>query len=196
LAEKERPQLKRNLKLIAALLSVWALFACASGKGSPLKGAPPAPQADWVYEKDAVRLVFKADRELNLYNGVHHALSVCVYQLKDPNAFNQLGSDRNGLYVLLGCETFDPSVTSFRRITVQPGQELTVTLDRAQASRYVGIAAGYYAIEREKIIRLAEIPVEVKTSGFFFRTQYAITAPLSLNVVLGPQAIQRVEAIP
>jgi hypothetical protein len=87
-------------------------------------------------------------------------------------------------------------VTSFRRITVQPGQELTVTLDRAQASRYVGIAAGYYAIEREKIIRLAEIPVEVKTSGFFFRTQYAITAPLRLNVVLGPQAIQRVEAIP
>jgi type VI secretion system VasD/TssJ family lipoprotein len=81
--------LKQNLKLMAALLSVWTLFACASGKDSPLKGAPPAPQADWAYEKDAVRLVFKADRELNLYNGVQHALSVCVYQLKDPNAFNQ-----------------------------------------------------------------------------------------------------------
>jgi len=123
-------------------------------------------------------------------------LSVCVYQMKDPNAFNQLGSDRNGLYVLLGCETFDPSVTSFRRITVQPKQELSITLDRAQASRYVGIAAGYYAVEREKIIRLVEIPIQVKTSGFLGRTQYAIPAPLNLNVVLGPQAIQRVEAIP
>ena len=87
-------------------------------------------------------------------------------------------------------------MTSFRRITVQPRQELSIALDRAQASRYVGIAAGYYAVEREKIIRLVEIPVQVKTSGFLGRNQYAIPAPLNLNVVLGPQAIQRVEAIP
>ena len=188
--------MKRNLKLMAVWLSALALFACASGKDASSKGGAPIPRADWSYEKDAIRLVFKADGDLNLYSGVHHALSVCVYQLKDPNAFNQLGSDRNGLYVLLSCEAFDPSVTSFRRITVQPKQELSITLDRAQASRYVGIAAGYYAIEREKIIRLVEIPIQVKTSGFLGRTQYAIPAPLNLNVVLGPQAIQKVEAIP
>jgi type VI secretion system VasD/TssJ family lipoprotein len=188
--------LKQNLKLMAACLSTLALFACASGKDASPKRHPPIPQVDWSYEKEAIRLVFKADSNLNPYSGASHALSVCVYQLKDPNAFNQLGSDQNGLYVLLGCETFDPSVTSFRRITVQPRQELTITLDRAQASRYVGIAAGYYTLERDKIIRLVEIPVDVKISGFLGRTQYSIPASLNLNVVLGPQAIDKVEAIP
>ncbi len=181
-----------HFRLLAVLLSIVLLFACST---PPPKSRPPGPQPDWSYEKEAIRLSFRADRDLNLHDGLRHALSLCVYQLKDPNAFNQLASDRNGLYVLLGCETFDPSVTSFRRITVQPGQELDVTLDRGQASRYVAIAAGYYGLEREKITRLFEIPVEVKSTGVIFKDQYAIPGGLNLLVVLGTQAIEKVEPL-
>lgn len=184
--------MKLNLKLPAALLIIGLFFACSS---PPPKSGPPGPQPEWSFEKEAIRLSFQADRDLNLYDGLRHALSLCLYQLKDPNAFNQLASDRNGLYVLLGCETFDPSVTSFRRITVQPGQELNVTLDRGQASRYVGIAAGYYGLEREKVTRLIDIPVEVKSTGVIFKERYAVPGGLNLRVVLGPQAIERVESL-
>jgi type VI secretion system VasD/TssJ family lipoprotein len=180
------------LRPLVVLLSVGLLFACSA---PPPKTRPPGPQPEWSFEKEAIRLSFQADRDLNLHDGLRHALSVCVYQLKDPNAFNQLASDRNGLYVLLGCETFDPSVTSFRRVTVQPGQELDLTLDRGQASRYIGIAAGYYSLEREKITRLVEIPVEVKSTGVIFRDKYAIPGSLNLRVVLGTQAIETVEPL-
>jgi type VI secretion system VasD/TssJ family lipoprotein len=184
--------LNSHFRLVVALLSIGLLFACSAP--AP-KSRPPGPQPEWSFEKEAIRLSFQADRDLNQHDGLRHALSVCVYQLKDPNAFNQLASDRNGLYVLLGCETFDPSVTSFRRITVQPGQELDLTLDRGQASRYVGIAAGYYSLEREKITRLVEIPVEVKSTGVIFKDKYAIPGGLNLRVVLGTQAIEKVEPL-
>ncbi len=185
-------------RIALAWLGALALLA-AAGCSSPAKTTPPLTQApalhvDWAYEKDAVRLVFKADRSLNMYKGVPHALSLCVYQLKDPNAFNQLSGDANGLSVLLGCETFDPAVTSFRRITVQPSQDLSVALDRAQGTRYVGLAAGFYRLERERIVRLMEIPVEIKSSGMILREKYAVAAPLNAEVTLGPEQIEKVEA--
>jgi type VI secretion system VasD/TssJ family lipoprotein len=178
------------------MLCIWGMTsACSSAKTTPPLAQAPSLHVDWAYEKDAIRLVFKADRNLNFHKGVPHALSLCISQLKDPNAFNQLSSDASGIYVLLGCETFDPGVTSLRRITVQPGQDLSVSLDRAQGTRYVGLAAGYYTMERGRIVRLMEIPVEVKSTGLVFRERYAVAAPLSVEVVLGSEQIEKVEAL-
>lgn len=184
--------IRNTLIGLGILMGLFAV-GCSSPAKSPPIAQAPALHVDWAYEKDAIRLVFKADRSLNFYKGLQHALSLCVYQLKDPNAFNQLSADANGLTVLLGCETFDPAVTSFRRITVQPGQELSVTLDRAQGTRYVGIAAGYYRLERERIVRLLDIPVAVKTTGMILRDQYAVAAPLNAELTLGPEQIEKTE---
>ena len=187
--------MKTYLKLVLILAMALLVLSCASQKESRSAATSELQPEDWRYEKDAIRLVFKADPKLNFREGVPHTLHLCIYQLRDPNAFNQLASDQEGLYLLLGCSTFDASVTSFKGESIQPGQDLTMTLDRAEGSKYVGIAAGYYQIERERTIRLVDIPIEIRSKGFLGWTKYAVPGVLKLDVTLGAQQIEKVEAV-
>jgi type VI secretion system VasD/TssJ family lipoprotein len=187
--------LKTYLKLVLILGMGLLVLSCASQKESRQPAASDLQPEEWGYEKDAVRLVFKADPKLNFREGVPHTLHLCIYQLRDPNAFNQLAADQEGLYLLLGCSTFDASVTSFKGESIQPGQVLTMTLDRAEGSKYVGIAAGYYQIERERIIRLVGIPIEIRSKGLLGWTKYAVPGVLNEEITLGAQQIEKVEAI-
>jgi type VI secretion system VasD/TssJ family lipoprotein len=126
------------------LLAMW-LAACAT--------------TDWKYEKDAVRLHLQSDPNLNLFAGSPHTLILCVYHLRDPNAFHQTVDERDGLVKLLECSRFDPSVTYAKRFVVQPRQQLTETLDRAEGARYVAVVAGYSELRKDRVTRFYEIPV-------------------------------------
>ncbi len=148
----------------------------------------PAPE--FGYEEDAIKIHVKADPQLNLSDGKPHTLLACIYQLKDPNAFNQLAGDQDGLYRLLECSLFDASVVGAKKLIVQPGQNTTFNLDRAQGTAYVGVAAGYYLIERERIVRLYEIPVVIEKKGIVRRTKRQKLETLEIDLKLGPQQIQ------
>jgi len=191
---ERRHPLKLSGKLLVVMVVALTLASCAAQKKSApepdVLAPPPAP-----YAPNAIRLVLKADPQLNLYDGVHHALNLCVYQLKDPNAFNQLSNEKEGLQVILSCGTFDPSVTNFTQIVVQRGQVLSQTLDRAEGTRYVGLAASYYTLDKERVIRFYPIPVEVKKEGWIFTDKYPYLAPLNLQVELGSQQIGNVEVL-
>jgi len=154
-------------------------LACAS---TP----PPAPP--FGYEKGAVSLHVKADPQLNLTDGTPHTLLLCVYELKDPNVFNQLAQDSKGLYKLLECGPFDGSVATAKRLIIHPDQDLTFTLDRAEGAKYVAVIAGYYSLHRDKIIRLFEVPVVVKRKGLTGKV--AEPGHLSVDLKLGPYEIQ------
>jgi type VI secretion system VasD/TssJ family lipoprotein len=186
--------LKRWLKLVLVLVVVGFLFSCGSKKGSTTKSGSEMEPEKWSYQKDAIRVVLKADPQLNSHDGLPHTLHLCLYQLQDPNAFNQLSGDEDGLYLLLDCGVFDSSVTSFQRLTVQPGQQLTQSFDRAEGSRYVGIAAGYYIIEKERMTRFLKIPVDIKRRGLLFR-KYAVPGELDMEMTLGPQQIEKIETV-
>jgi type VI secretion system VasD/TssJ family lipoprotein len=174
------------------------LCACASDKGASEEvtrtSEDPQPE-EWPYKKNGIRLIFIADSKLNSSDGIAHTLHICAYQLRDPNAFNQLTSDQDGLLQLLECFPFDSSVTSFKELIVQPGQTLSVALDRAEGSEYVGIATGYAKVEKERIIIFRQIPVDVKRKGLLWRTKYAEPADLHLKIKLGSQQIESVEVI-
>ncbi len=148
----------------------------------------PAPE--FGYEEDAIKIHVKADPQLNLSDGKPHTLLACIYQLKDPNAFNQLAGDQDGLYRLLECSLFDASVVGAKKLIVQPGQNTTFNLDRAQGTAYVGVAAGYYLIERDRIVRLYEIPVVIEKKGIVRRTKRQKLETLEIDLKLGPQQIQ------
>jgi type VI secretion system VasD/TssJ family lipoprotein len=186
--------LKTWLKLVVVFVVVIFFFSCGSKKGTTKKTGPGLEPAKWSFEEDAIRMVFKADPQLNAHDGLPHALHLCLYQLQDPNAFNQLSADEDGLYLLLDCGVFDPTVTSFQQLTVQPGQQLSQSFDRAESSRYVGIAAGYYIIEKERMTRFLKIPVKIKRRGILLK-KYAVPGALNLEITLGPQQIDKIETI-
>jgi type VI secretion system VasD/TssJ family lipoprotein len=177
--------------LIVTQVLLMVICACAS-KPSTSYNLPPDLRPEWRFERNAVQVGFKAVPQLNFSDGIPHHLSVCLYQLRDPNAFNQLGNDVSGLYRLLECGVFDAGVASSKRLDIQPGGDLEVTLDRAEGARYIGIAAGYYQLEKARIIKLVEIPVVVKRKGLLWRKKYSRPAPLKLEISLGPLQIEDV----
>jgi type VI secretion system VasD/TssJ family lipoprotein len=163
--------------LLLALL-VWS---CAS------KQLPP-PRLE--YEEGAIKIHVKADPQLNLSDGKPHTLLVCIYQLKDPNALNQLAGDQEGLYRLLECNLFDASVAGAKKLIIQPGQDTTFNLDRAEGAKYVAAVAGYYLIQRERMVRLYEIPVVVEKKGIIKRSKRKKLGTLEIDLTLGSQQIQ------
>lgn len=167
-----------SLSCLASIVLIWS---CA------VQQLPP-PESE--YEKDAIKINVKADPRLNLSDGKPHTLMVCVYQLNDPNGFNQLADDQEGLYRLLECNLFDGSVDGAKKLIVQPGQNTTFNLDRTQGARYVAVAAGYYLIERERVVRLYEIPVVIEKKGFIRRSKRKKLDTLEIDLKLGSQQIQ------
>lgn len=148
------------------------------------------PTPEWKYEKEAIHLQLKSDSHLNLYQGSPSALLVCVYQLGDPNAFNQLKEEKEGLAKLLECSRFDPSVASSKRLTIQPGQDFKLSLDRAEGARYVGVVCGYYELQKERVVRLLPVPVLEETKGWLSKTRTVKPGLLTIGLYLGPQEIK------
>ncbi|MBI9092022.1 MAG: type VI secretion system lipoprotein TssJ [Desulfobacterium sp.] len=151
----------------------------------------PPPQ--WTYETDAVKVRIKADPMLNRDEGKAHTLHACLYQLKDPNAFNQLADDRDGLYNLLRCDLFDPGVASSKTVTVNPGEETTLIFDRAESAKFFAVVAGYYGIKKKRIVRLIQFPVVTEQKGFFTRTTTQRPGLLDVTLTLGPLQIENLK---
>lgn len=181
--------MKRSAALLLLSSAMAWLCSCSS--------APePRPPVEWGFEKEAIRLELAGDPQLNLFQKSPHALVACLYQLRDPNAFNQFRSEKEGLSRLLECGRFDPSVATARRLVIQPGQELAETLDRAEGAKYVGFVAGYYRLGRESSARLYPVPTVEETTGFFSRTKTAKPGRLAIRLILGPQELQDVKEEP
>lgn len=167
-------------RLVMGCLMAFILAACAS---------QPLPAPNWTFQKDAISIHLKADAKLNYDDGVPHTLLVCIYQLKDPNAFNQLSEDTDGIYKLLECGLFDAGVATAKRTIVNPGQDIEIVLDRAEDAKYVAIVAGYYVLQKDRMIRLYDIPVEVQTKGFIKRSKSQVPGNLNIELQLGPSQI-------
>jgi type VI secretion system VasD/TssJ family lipoprotein len=172
---------RKGIFLSSWLASIILIWSCAAQQ-------LPPPESE--FEKGAIKINVEADPRLNLSDGKPHTLLVCVYQLNDPNGFNQLADDQEGLYRLLECDLFDGSVDGAKKLIVQPGQNTIFNLDRTQGARYVAVAAGYYLIERERVVRLYEIPVVIETKGFIRRSKRKKLDTLEIDLKLGAQQIQ------
>lgn len=175
--------MKHYLNALFLVIVCSLIYACAS---------QPLPAPEWQYEKEAIKLHLKADPQLNLEAGTPHTLLICVYQLKDPNAFNQLTGDNDGIYKLLECGLFDAAVATTKRLFARPGQDINIVLDRAEGAKYLAIVAGYFTLQKDRMIRLFEIPVVVEKKGFIKRKKIQKPGPLNIELILGPQQILRV----
>ena len=151
-------------------------------------------QINSKYKAKDIHLTLKADADLNLNEGTPHTLFLCIYQLRDPIAFNQLTGDEEGLLNLLECSAFDPSVSHAERAMIQPGENLPLNLDRVEGAKYVAVVAGYYyEIEKERISRLIEIPIQFEREGISKEIGAFKTGTLEFELTLGRQQIHKVE---
>ena len=197
----------KKIVVLLLLLGV-ALFLCSCAKKTapvttvyrpPEPVAPPPPPpvvvmpTTWSFGKDAIRLYLKSDPRLNIYDGVPHTLLLCIYQMADPNAFNQLREEKDGLPRLLECTRFDPSVASSRRQIMQPAKEISLSLDRAEGAKYVGIVGGYYQLEKENSVRLFQVPVVEEFLDEKRQTKTMKPDILDIRLYLGPQLIQEIK---
>jgi type VI secretion system VasD/TssJ family lipoprotein len=169
--------------LLVLLFMSLLVYACAT---EPIN----KPVTEWSFEPGAIRLDIKADAGLNFYDGSPHTIVLWCYQLSNPNKFNQLAEDRSGLSKLLEGGQFDPSVADFKREILQPGKQVTLSLDRAEGAKYLALAAGYYFLNRENAVRLLQIPTVEETRG-----KVLISRPerIAVEVYLGMQSIQKVD---
>ncbi len=143
------------MRIVSTLLTIACLVILASCSSKQLP--PPTPQ--WIYEKDAITLRFRADRILNMHEGAPHTLMLCIYQLSNDDMLNQLATNEDGIYQLLDCEPFDGSVKNAKRLIIHPGQDLTFIMDRLAGTRKIGFVAGYSQLQKERIVRTLDIPV-------------------------------------
>ena len=147
----------------------------------------------WNYETDAVKVRILADQMLNRYEGKAHTLHTCFYQLKDPNGFNHLANDTDGLYTLLRCGLFDAGVASSKTVVVNPGEETTLVFDRAESAKFFAVVAGYYGLDRQRIIRLMKFPVVTEEKGFFSKTKTSRPGILDITLTLGSLQIENLK---
>lgn len=176
----------RMRKCIERLFLFFLIVLICSCASKPAVVLPP----EWGYEKEAIRLHLRSDQELNLYQGTAHTLVFCAYQLRDPNAFNQFLEEKEGLSKLLECGRFDPSVTYSKRWIVYPGKDLTEFLDRFEGTKYLGLIAGYYFLQKENAIRFFKIPVIEEKKG---KTITSKVEKLYIDLYLAPQQVQEVK---
>ncbi len=182
---------KPGKSIWACLLAILCLSACASTPD----GKPPS--TDWPFEPMAIKLKFKADTMLNLDEGKQHTLALCVYQLKNGDAFTDLAKDAEGVARLLSCTSFSDTVTGLQRIFVHPGEMKIMTMDRAKHTQFVGVVLGYASYldtEPQKAALVYEIPLRYYQEGFlWWKENYRWPQPLLIDLFLGPKEAKDLE---
>ncbi len=164
--------MKNQIKMLLIHLVFFFLCSCTA----------ITRKSNYGYSEQGIQLRVKSDLQLNLYQGKPHTLVLCVYQLRDPNTFNQMVDEEGGLSKLLDGSRFDNSVSSSKKIVVHPGIEVAEVMDRADGAKYVCVVAGYfYELQKDQVVRRFPIPLSIFTKQ---------PKKLNFDLILGSQEIQ------
>ncbi|WP_108650188.1 type VI secretion system lipoprotein TssJ [Dongshaea marina] len=183
-------------RLMICVLGIL-LVGCSSGSKSSDPAANPVPvehpdQIKWDWQPDAAKLTITSSKQLNLYDAQPHTLMLCIYQLSDIAAFNELTKSRKGLKTLLKCSSFSNSVTHSRRLFIQPSQSLQQTFARYKGSRFVTIVAGYSHLNSKNVIVSYEFPILHSTKGsLFWKKDQYLPGKLDMHLKLSEKDIQK-----
>lgn len=193
-----RPAGRVCFSLPCALFCCLLLSACGGKSAPPPKPYEVPQNADspqnvkWTYMPNGLTLNYDASPELNTYEGFSHSVLLCLYQLNDPAAFNELAANEGGLHRLLACDRFDKSVVHFERRFVSPGSKASLPLDRVEGAQFVGLVAGYYDLQPGLVTRTWQVPLKVDQTGWlFWKSDVYNPGTLTMDLLLGPNTIQR-----
>ena len=169
--------LHKGWRVLLVSLLLWVALGCGGKKSYK------AP-CEYTYGQQAVAVELSATPDLNSYNQQPHTVLVVLYQLSDPNKFQQLLESQEGVGRLLDGQPFDGSVVSSRQVVVQPGELNQLLMDRVDGARYVGIVGGFYNQQAQNFSRLYPMPTRVERS-FFGKEQRCYATALKVALRLG-----------
>jgi type VI secretion system VasD/TssJ family lipoprotein len=162
------------------------LISGCSSSGNIAQGPAEIP-----FCPSAIHISYKADPQLNIYNGMSHAIMLVIYQLQNNNTFLDLSKSEAGILVLLSGQNFDSTVMSVQRCFIEPGSTGNLDIDRAEKTQWVGIAAGYNSLEPDKSSRFYRIPLKKVKKGMALFSKTRMEADsLDINISLSPYGIQ------
>jgi len=181
--------------LLIALSILFFLNSC--GSKTTANTSPETPgKSVWSYAQGGIQIHYTADNMLNVFENEPHTLVLAIYQMNNINAFNNLTRDGEGLKKLLQVQSFDSSVVGMDKIIVQPGEEKTVVLNRAEDAKWVGIVAGYYSLNPGQVNRLFNVPLVTEKKGIYgFRTTESRVGQMTIKLILGPTALHEREVM-
>ena len=120
---------------ILAIIFMWFLAGCAT---------PITRQtADWCYAKGAISVNIKSDPLLNMCDGYPHALNLAVIQVSSPDEVAKMLQCYAGVASIIENNSPIKDEVAFKRITLQPGEDRKITIDRAAGAQYVYLIFGY-----------------------------------------------------
>lgn len=190
--------LRKQYWIILVIVWLLAFNPIACGGKSKKKEKPPLPETalpgapQWGFGSNAISLRLQAADTLNQYENKPHTLSICVYQLQDPNSFKDMSQTEEGLIKLLSCKNFGKGCAGVNRIIIQPGETREMKLDRAEGAKFVGLVAGYFDLKPDRAVLLLDIPVLSYKKGLIFKSDYQVPGDLDIRLNLGPNALSEV----
>jgi type VI secretion system VasD/TssJ family lipoprotein len=150
---------RASIFIVAISVMGAVLSACSS---NPTLTVDPE---GWTYEAKAISLEIRATADLNSVAERPHALALAIYQLSDTNTFTGLTTTKEGTVELLNKGKIDLTVVQYTRIIVQPGEKKTLSLDRAQTAKFIGVVAGYQELNPALDVRVFPIPMVPNKRG-------------------------------
>jgi len=170
------------------LFFIFLFSLILSGCSFPKRG--DGKLSEMPYMEKGIVLDISATLDLNMFNEQPHTLVLVLYQLADPNAFNQMLGNFATLEQMLEGNDFDRSVLTWQRRVIQPGEKQKFTLDRAAGVRYLGIVTGYFSQSVVAISRLVAVEGAQKNKRFFWTKTVPQTVETRVQLVLGRSGIE------
>ena len=147
------------------------------------------PKDDFSYRKNALVIDIKAENNLNTYNGQSHTVLLGLFELSDPNIFSQMLEQQGSVSKLLGMDAFGGDVVSRRKLIIQPGEHKQLLMDRVEGARYLGVVAGYYKPQQDKIAgRLFTVELDYKPTTIWNRV---VEKQILVELLLGGNDFSR-----
>ena len=178
------------LRLSTALLAL-SLSACSMLGVTSKKQA--SSEVQWTHAQDGIQIHLEADKQLNLHEDEPHTLLLGVYQVATAEDFRTLSNSPDALLQLLDGKTPNDKILQTSRFVVSPGQSASLTLNRADRAKAVGLVAGYYRTDARNAARLFEIPMSVERKSWVSLSYAAKPEALHIRLVLGPSQILQAE---
>ncbi len=118
------------------------------------------PPDGWIFEKKAMTLRVQPSNDLNIFQDRAHNILLAIFQISDPNIFNEKSSTQAGISELLTMENINAGlgIVNLKKVVIRPGKISDFMMDRSKSAQYVGFVAGYAHLIPENVAKIFEIP--------------------------------------